>query len=606
MLRVATALLLLVSCWQPAVAGAVAQVVVSRGTASSVIPLISAGAPITGLPGLALSGFQTSLTGGLSSMLLPVSPLIVSPAAAVPRIIAAEIPAPANLQVQVQSPVQSALGAVFQVSTELSRTAAPRGGSASASSAMQSPVLNRFFDGGVKVALPDDPVDATMPSILRQDLGQASVTVQEEPQVPAVAPAPETLRKASLQALIGTAIYKFGMESLGVTMPLIALTVFGSAVWMATMAVGWGISMTAASMFAGGFIDRRPVQKVMAGALAIQAVAIGGIIALLTLGLANPWLVLPFYSLAGFTQGVVLTARGILPMRILGRDESMLGKFNAKTHIIYEVAGTIAPLLVGVLISKVGLLAGLFILPPAYLLSALAFFRLKLDPVPDSGRGVAALGLKESIKRTITDIREGARIMMGSQEFRWLGLMMVGPAILHRVVEQILTPIFSKSVLHSPADAALIISGSNLGECLGAVLLLRSFMRREGGKQPSSFRWIRLMALVGLGVWAFLTGSLWLVVPAVLAAGLTFAANDIGMSSYFQSRLPIKSAGKATGFMMALELGSIMAVSYLLGFLFDLLPATVVFVVVGAAFSALIPFFYKGYSRLRAAQKSKV
>jgi len=623
MLRTALALLLLASCWQPAAAGAVAQVVASRGAASSVVPVISAGAPLTGLPGASLSGFQASLTGGWSPTLPPalsvtasaaaaVLPSLEASAAGVRSLSAAPRSLPSPITVAAPGTTGSssppALAAVVQASGELSRTAAPRGGSSSASAAARAPVLDRLFDGGVRVALPEDPVDATLslPSVPRPALDRAGVTAQGQTQVPAAASAAaETQRKASRQALIGTAIYKFGMESLGITMPLVALTVFGSAVWMATMAVGWGVSMTAASMFAGGLIDRKPVQKVLAGALATQAVAVGGIIALLTLGLANPWLVLPLYSLAGFTQGMVLTARGILPTRILGNDEPALGKFNSKTHIIYEVAGTIAPLLVGLLISKVGLLSGLFLLPPAYLLAALVFSRLKLDPALGAVQGGAAVGLKKSIKRAIADVREGARIMMGSTEFRWLGILMVGPMVLHRIVEQILTPIFAKSLLHAPAAAALIISGGNLGECLGAVLLLRSLMHRGEGQKPSAFRWVRLMALAGLGAWAFLTGSLWLVLPTVLAMGLTFSANDIGLSSYFQSRLPVESAGKAMGFMMAVELGSIMAGSYLLGFLFDLLPLGAALAVVGAAFAAMIPLFYRGYGRLRSAQKPK-
>jgi uncharacterized membrane protein len=193
--------------------------------------------------------------------------------------------------------------------------------------------------------------------------------------------------------------------------------------------------------------------------------------------------------------------------------------------------------------------------------------------------------------------------MTRSKEFRWLGVMMVGPMILHRIVEQILTPLFAKSVLHAPAMAGMIVSGSNLGECLGAVLLLSTLMNREKGRKPSPFRWIRLMALAGLGVWAFSTGALWLVLPTVLAMGLTFAANDVGVSSYFQSRLPNDSSGKALGFLMAVELGSIMVVSYLLGFLFDLLPVGAALTAVGAAFSAMALFFLWGYGRLRAAQK---
>jgi MFS family permease len=371
------------------------------------------------------------------------------------------------------------------------------------------------------------------------------------------------------------------------------------------MAAGWGISMTVASMFAGGLIDRKPVQKVMAGALATQAAAVGGIIALLALGFANPWMILPLYSLAGVTQGVVLTARGTLPTRILASDESVLGKFNAKTHMIYETAGTIAPLLVGLLISKAGLLAGLFMLPPAFLLAALAFSRLKLGPAKDEERVEGGFGLKDRIKRTALEVREGARIMLGSKEFRWLGVMMAGPTILHRVVEQILTPFFANSVLHASAQAALIVSGSNLGELVGAAMLLSTLRNREKGQKPTPLRWIRPMALAGLCAWAFLTGALWLVIPAVLAMGLAFAANDVGISSYFQSLLPSGSSGKAMGFLMAAELGSVMAVSYTLGFLLDMLPVGAALVVVGAAFSAMIPLFYKGYGRLRVAQKSR-
>jgi MFS family permease len=624
MLRAAMALLLCISCWEPAMAGAVAQVVVSRSASSPVVPLLSAGLPGSGLTGVSLSGLKASLTGGLSSTLSPAPSVLPAPAvtadvmagpaaAGTPILVPVSqvLPsAPAAVPTLLPESVRKAepaLTAVSQVSTELSRTAAPAGGSASASAPVQSPVLNRLYDGGIKTGLLADPIDATMSigAVALAPLQKGEAKAEVKAQVPAAAAAEAAKKKASKQALIGSAIYKFGMESVGITMPLIALTFFGSAVWMASFAVVWGISMTVASMLAGGLLDRRPVQKVIAGALVTQAIAVGGIITLLALGIVNPWFVLPLYSLAGFTQGVVLTARDTLPARILGRDHAVLSKFNAKMHMVYEIAGTVAPMLVGLMIGKVALLAGLFILPPAYLLAALAFSRIKLDPAMDHSDAQPFPGIKEFLKRTVADVREGSHVMMGSKEFRWLSFMMLAPMVLHRIVEQMLTPLFAKSVLHAPAMAAWIVSGSNLGELLGAVFLLSTIMNKEGGKKPSPFRWIRMMALAGLGVWAYLTGALWLVVPTVVVMGLTFSANDIGVSSYIQSRLPNESSGKAMGFLMAVELGSIMAISYLMGFLFDLLPVGAALAAVAVAFSLMALVFFKGYGKLKASQKPK-
>jgi len=619
MLRVALALLLLVSCWQPAVAGAVAQVVVSRGASASVVPVISADLRVSGLENASLQGFQASLTGGLGSKLSATPGLSVSPAVATlgapvapsaPQTLAADRPTVPAAPVSDPALIlaQPALVSVSQVSGELSRTAVSRGGSASASATVQSPVLDRFFDGGVRPKLLAGPVYTTLPAgpVAAAALQKADTQSEAKPQVPAAGDAAR--KKSARQALLGTGIYKFGMEALNVSMPLIALTVFGSAVWMATMAVAWGASMTLASMFAGGLIDRKPVQKVLAGALVTQAVAVGGIIALLVLGVTSPWLILPLYSFAGLTQGVVLTARDTIPARILGRDQAVLGKFNAKTHMVYETAGTIAPLLVTLLIGKVGLIAGLFLQPPAYLLAAYAFSRLKLDSVRDVRQELRAQegGVKDAIKRVASDIREGARIVLGSKEFRWLGFMLLGPMVVHRVFEQILIPIFTKGVLAAPAKSALVVSASNFGELLGALLLLRVLSNTQGDKKPSPFRWIRAMALGILAVWVLSSGlSLPVIMALAAIMSTTWAANDISMTSYFQSRLPNESAGKAVGFLLALELSTIMALSYLLGFIFDFLPIPAGLVGVSVALTVLAALFYRGYGKLRAAQKPK-
>ncbi|MBI5240519.1 MAG: MFS transporter [Elusimicrobia bacterium] len=624
MLRTALALTIVLACWHPAAAAAVAQAVGSRGAPVSSVPALAIAVPAAGSQALSLTGLRMSLTGSLGGSLasaLNVSAaLTAAPAARLEAPAVSEVPpapagrtslrpapspkAPAVLHspegtaAPAAAAAVSPLAAVVQVAGELSQTAAPQGGDSSES----APVLNRFFDGGVKPKTAAEVAAGELPA--SPVSGLALPQAKEQGQAQAQVPDPARQKNAR-RALAATGIYKFGMEALNIAMPLIALTVFGSAVWMATMAVAWGASMTVASMFAGGLIDRKPVQKVMAGALVTQAVAVTGIIGMLALGVVNPWLVLPLYALAGLTQGVVLTARDTIPARMLGRDQAVLSKFNAKTHVVYEVAGTIAPLLVGILISKVSIIAGLFLQPPAYLISAYVFSKLKLDAKMDISRELRAedRGVKNAIKRVISDIKEGGRLILGTKEFRWLGFMLLGPMVVHRVYEQIVVPIFTKGVLGDPSKSGLIVSASNFGELLGALLLLRVLMNTTGGKKPSPFRWIRFMALGTLSVWVLTAGlSLPVIMAAIAIMSTTWAANDISMTSYFQSRLPNESAGKAVGFLMAAELATIMGLSYLLGFVFDFLPMGAGFIGVSVALTALAFFFYRGYAKLKATQ----
>ena len=620
-MRALLALSLLVSTWQPAAAAAVAQALSSRGAPSSSVPTIAVGIPSAGPASASLPGLSSPLTSGLGTALSPLPSLLpASPAAGVAPVAAPSLSAaPQALPQAAAAPVslsaatpglaaKPALAAVSLASAELSATAAPKAGAQSSSA--QSSLLRRFFDGGAKAAAGSDPVAAPAPSAPASPalLSKAEAAPQTSAFVPAPAAAEAARRKAARQALLGTGIFKFGMEALAISMPIIALTVFGSAVWLATMAVGWGASMTVASMLSGGLLDRKPAPKVLAGALVTQAAAVGGIIALLALGATNPWFILPLYALAGATQGIVLTARNTLPARIFGQDEAVLGRFNAKTHVVYEVAGTVAPLLVGLLIAQFGTIAGLFMLPPAFLLAAGVFYRIKADAPAAASQDPAAqpVGFKDFVKRTAAEIKEGARIMLGSHENRWLAFMLLGPMVVHRVFEQIMVPVFTKGVLGNPALSTWIVSGSNFGELLGAILLLRVLMNTDKGKRASPFHWIRAMALGTLAVWG-LTGGLGLPVIMALVAAMstTWAANDISMTSYLQARLPKESAGKAMGFLMALELGVIMAVSYLLGFLFDFLPLGAGLIGAGAAMTVLAGLFYRGYSKLRPGWNPK-
>ncbi|MFA5138006.1 MAG: MFS transporter [Elusimicrobiota bacterium] len=466
--------------------------------------------------------------------------------------------------------------------------------------------LTKVFDGGVSLSEPgtayawDEPAGhragslspATGPQIKEQELKIDEARKKE----------------SSRRALVATGVFKVGLEAVSLTMPLIVLTTFNSAVIMATMAAAWGTAMTLASMVSGGVIDRKPVNKVLAAALVGQAAIVAGVISLLLTGAATPLTILPLHALSGAAMGVILTCRDCIPARILGREHKVLSKFNAKTHIAYEIAGTLAPLLVGLLISKVSLAAALFIHPPAYLLAAFLYYRLKLGeapsapPQPGPHLPDAAVTSGSYLQRIVSDIKAGAKIMFASKELRWIALMVLGPMVVHRVFEQMVIPMFVKTVLQVPAQAAWIGSASNLGELLGALLLLQVMMgtQNAASKKRSPYHWVRPMALGVLTVWATsLVGNVWPILPLILARSLLWTASDISVTSFLQSKLPNESAGKAMGFLMALELALIMAGSYGVGILFDLLPLKIALLVVNIGFTLAALAFWKGYYELK-------
>ena len=639
-MRLLLTALLVCASWSPAAANMVAQVVSSHGPAvvAPIAPGLGLAAPASGLDlgrALRVGVLGSALSAIALPSALPVPAALSAPAApiaaaAAPTTAAAapsalipaagSAPSASRLSQGVAAltqappgtaPGRSTLGRVREMLTSAEHGAG-RGVSGTVDWAQRAQSLGSVYDGqggarsqAAVAAGPYEPASSKalplakpQPEISRfQKLAKRFDFIQNPP---------------ARKALLATGIFKFGMEALNITMPLIALTYFGSAVWMATMAVTWGSAMTLSSMLSGGLIDRKPVNKVLAAAMVTQAGLVAGIIGLFMAGIASPLMVLPLYAAAGATMGIVVTARDCIPARILGRDHGLLGRFNATTHIVYEIAGTIAPLLVGLLIHQFGLTAALFIHPPAYLLAALVFGRMELGRIRSGGTGANASsdaqpapapagGFKGLIKRTAGDIKAGAKFIFGSQEFRWLGFMLLGPMVVHRVVEQIVMPVFVKTVLGSAEKAAWIVSGSNFGEFLGALLLLKVMMGSQQGKRPSRFRWIPLMALGTLGTWSLISGgSLYMVIPAIFAMSLTWAANDINMTSYFQSRLPSEHAGKAIGFLMAAEFGVIMASSYLLGLMFDLFPAKWAFLAINLALTALAFMFYKGRAKLEA------
>ena len=440
----------------------------------------------------------------------------------------------------------------------------------------------RVRSSAIAASLPDLPVSAAPAaaaesfSLLtgealtpRRDDGAAPVFAASVPEAPSPLPPsrpdPKTV-KSVRRMMIGTAAMKSGMETVTLSVPLLALSALGGATVVAALVVAYGVAQAVFAGMAGGLADKYSARKVLAGAVVTQAVLVGAVIALGAAHLLSAPVLLPLYVAIGGAVGIAETTRHSIPALLLGQDGEALSRYNARLHIAYESAGVAGALAAGALIGLAGPLWSLLIQPPAYLLAAWFFLRVRHDAPAGSAPAALKKGRTgERIRAYFDDVKAGARIVVGDGRLRWVALAFVLPQIVHRVFENLLIPVFAKTVLHAPQSSAWLLTASNLGELMGAVVLLKFASTLRG---PA--RWARYGALGLLLIWtlAFST-ALPVLLPLILASSLTWAASDLSLRSEVQRSVAEKDQPRALSFLYgAFVLGSA-AASFALGGFMD-------------------------------------
>jgi MFS family permease len=385
------------------------------------------------------------------------------------------------------------------------------------------------------------------------------------PSTPRAPNNPESARSVR-RMMLGTAAMKSGMETVTLSVPLLALTALGGASVVAALVVAYGVSQAVFAGAAGSLADRFSARKVLAGAVVAQAALVGVVVALGAFHALGVATLLPLYILIGGAVGIAETTRHSIPALILGQDGDALNKYNARLHIAYESAGVAGALAAGALIAFAGPLWSLLIQPPAYLLAA--YFFLRVRHARPAGVPLAASGSAWSkVKAYAADVAAGAKLVLGDGRLRWVALAFVLPQIVHRVFENLLIPVFAKTILHAPQSSAWLLTASNLGELVGAVLLLNFAARFKG---PTA--WVKYGALGLLLIWALAsTTALPVLLPLILVSSLSWAASDLSLRSEIQRTIPEKDQPRALSFLYgAFVLGSA-AVSFGLGGFMDYL-----------------------------------
>ncbi|MBI4348066.1 MAG: MFS transporter [Elusimicrobia bacterium] len=446
-------------------------------------------------------------------------------------------------------------------------------------------------EAGAPVRPPDDsvveaPRASAWRSLLAPTVPRAVAAPAAEPSAPAPAPeAPAEAARSVRWMQAGTAFWKFGLDPVTIAVPLIALQAMGGAFQVAWLVILYGTSQMIATSLAAGLTDRFPAAKVAAGAALVQAGLVTGVLILSALGVLSTPILFPVYAALGAATGVIETARRVVPALVLGPDEQALKRYNGRLHIFYEIAGVAGAFIAGGLILKAGAAAALWLQPVAAVAAAFAFSRVRhaFAPAARGEGGPWHARLAQGVKAAVADVRAGARAILGDPALRWFTVVMVLPAVVHRVFESVLLPVFAKRVLELPAASAWMLGASNLGELLGAVALLYFAGR---GKGP--FAWLRIAAVGLLFLWALsTTTSLTLLLPIILLSSLTWAASDLSLLSFLQSRLPEQVQPRALGFLVGLTTLVSTATALALGRFLDLAGTGPGFIAANIAITAL-------------------
>jgi MFS family permease len=385
---------------------------------------------------------------------------------------------------------------------------------------------------------------------------------------------------------LGTASFKIGAEIIKAAVPLLAFD-FGGATAIGIMVAVYGLAQIVSSSWAGALARRWPEHKILAVSVAVMgAMSLG----LLAAGTWLPAALFPAYAVVGAGLGMAETTRRSIPPHILGQDDVVLAKYNGSLHAFYEVAGVAASLAAFAIIgasAATGALLALAIPAPAMGLAAWLFWKVRHAHVPTPREDKAGNPLsraKEAVSAYLSDLKQGAGTIFKTPWLRWLTLAMVLPQVVHRVFEDLLAPAYAKKILHDPSASPLIQGASNLGELLGALLLLKLAQRWQG---PS--RWVKLSAVGLLAAWAlyFQAPLYGILAPLIVVFSMSWAASDQSLLTSIQSRLGEKERTRVLSvlFGTAVVLGTLS--SLFLGGLLDGLSPKTAFLLVGISLTVL-------------------
>ncbi|KAI9189600.1 hypothetical protein H9P43_001035 [Blastocladiella emersonii ATCC 22665] len=387
----------------------------------------------------------------------------------------------------------------------------------------------------------------------------------------------------------GIMFYKFALETLTGCMSNIVLNrykVAPAATWGAVVSVNYACQ-SIGSLLVSPLIKRWPTSRVLATSIflfglivaiipILEAVNGGGSTGLgdeknYKNGSWDPFLVAILFPIVGIFHGIIELIRRVIPRDIVGSDPSKLKRMDSTVHIFYETAGTLGALLSKYWIAYFNYAYSLALIPIAFTGAAMIWSRIK-DATSEAYEGpsktkrVSGNIVSEFfaiVKAFFYSVWVGLKLVCTNRSLVWLIPAYTLPLVLHRYLENVLFAHYANFALSTGSYQQLLVSGSNFGELCGAAFVL---FFADAVKTP--IPWLRLDAIMLLVVWIFplaspfenIEGWVWFLAAIMIPVSMGWAAGDVSLVAYVQSRLAKIEDSEAT----VSPLGSVMSFLYVL------------------------------------------
>jgi len=271
-----------------------------------------------------------------------------------------------------------------------------------------------------------------------------------------------------------------------------------SAYWLGLLGFTQFLPVMLFSLWAGAVvdrIDRRRLLYLTQGGALLQAAVLAAVV---TAGLARPWLVLALAGLYGIFNAFDMPARQAFVVEMVGKED--LGNAIAINSTTFNAARMVGPAVAGVLVATVGEAGCFWLNALSYVAVLWSLAQMRL-PRREFWRSGHALG---------SSLAEGVRYAWSVRPIRNL-LLLLGVTAGIGFQYLLLLPVYARDILHAgPQAFGLMVTAFGLGALVGAMRQTQRFERPGlrynlliglacSGTGLAVFAWSRALPLSLLG-----------------------------------------------------------------------------------------------------------
>jgi len=331
--------------------------------------------------------------------------------------------------------------------------------------------------------------------------------------------------------LFGQAVSNVGSSFTMFALPLLVFSLTGSALNLAIITAAEYLPHLLFGLFIGAWVDRVDRRLLMIFTDVTQALVIGSIPLLASLGMLTVW----WIYVVGFvssTLWILFDTAEFAAVPSLAQGEELV-KANGRLQATYSAASVAGPLLAGLMVAVAPIQTVLVFDDASFLVSvaALAWIRTSFN----------AAQVEEPAKRFLHEIAEGLRYVLGHPVLRNTAVMMaLLNCIGYTVYAQLV--LFSKERLDaSDTEVGLLYAAGSVG--MIALALAAAPLRRR-----FAFGTVALGALMVGGVaivFMALTREYWVAVSLWAVIWGLVILFQINSNSLWQAIVPARLLGRA-------------------------------------------------------------